>query len=38
LITLRAASMSLGDFVKAVAAVSSYEEFMELLETVDTPQ
>jgi len=38
LITLRAASLSLGDFVKAVAAVSSYEEFMELLETVDTPQ
>ena len=28
---LRAASPSLGDFVKVVAAVSSYEEFLELL-------
>jgi len=29
---LRSASMSLGDFVKVVAAVSSYEEFLALLE------
>ena len=29
---LRAASPSLGDFVKAVAAVSSYDEFLELLD------
>jgi len=29
---LRSASLSLGNFVKVVAAVSSYEEFLELLE------
>ena len=33
--TLRAASPSLGDFVREVAAVSSYDEFLELLEEDD---
>ena len=31
---LRSASPSLGEFVKVVAAVSSYDEFLELLEAV----
>ena len=30
--TLRAASPSLGDFVREVASISSYAEFLELLE------
>ena len=38
LTTLRDDSSSLGDFVRRVAQVSSYEEFLELLEDVDTGQ
>ena len=36
--TLRDDSSSLGDFVRRVASVSSYEEFLELLEDVDAGQ